>query len=130
MSLDADTASRPPTVYKLEPACFAQRRRDFVIRLAIFVPFVIAGILFHEWHFEKKRDPFSLLFFPILIILVVLYQQLREERKNRQSLAFEFRDDKLIRNLDRYPVGHAGPTHHYDLGCADVPESPPPFQNS
>lgn len=104
MSLDADTASRPPTVYKLEPARFAQERRELVIRLATVVPFVLAGILFLEWHFDKERDPFTLLVFPILLSLALVYAQLREARKNWQFLAFEFRDDKLIRSLEKYPV--------------------------
>jgi integrase/recombinase XerD len=59
----------------------------------------------------------------------------RTERSLRDALTETVRDPAgLVANGKAWALAlsgrYAGPTHHHGLGCADVPESPPPFQNS
>lgn len=104
MSLDADTApTLQPTAYKLEPSCFAECRREMVIRLGIVIPVVTAGLLYLVWRFDKERDAFRLIFIPALAAWIV-YRQFKDQRRNWQTLVFEFQDGKFIRRLDKYPT--------------------------
>jgi cytochrome bd-type quinol oxidase subunit 1 len=104
MSLDADTApALQPTAYKLEPSRFAEYRRGMFIRLGIVIPVVTAGLLYLMWRFDKERDAFRLIFIPALVAWIV-YRQFKDQRRNWQTLVFEFRDGKFIRRLDKYPT--------------------------
>src|SRR5579863_4587130 len=93
----------PPTFYRLEPVRFAEHRRELVIRLSIVMPLVLVGLLYLAWHFDKERRPVSLVVIPV-VVGWVLYRQFKDERNKWESLVFEFRDGKLIRRLDKYPV--------------------------
>ncbi|HZV87702.1 MAG TPA: hypothetical protein VFF95_09155 [Candidatus Binatus sp.] len=104
MSPAAETASDFSLAsYKLAPDSYAEFRRELVIRLSVVVPLLLAGFLYLAWHFDKDRSIFRLVFIPILIGSIV-YRQFKDERNKWESLAFEFRDGKLIRKMDRYPL--------------------------
>jgi hypothetical protein len=104
MSPAAETAAGfLPTSYKLEPGRYAEFRRELVIRLSVVVPFLLAGFLYLAWHFDKDKSIFRLVSIPILIGWIV-YRQFKDERNKWESLAFEFRDGKLIRKMDKYPL--------------------------
>jgi len=104
MSLDADVApTLQPRVYKLEPSRFAGYRREMFIRLGIVIPLVTAGLLYLMWRFDRERDAFLFVFIPVLVAWLV-YRHFKDQRRNWQTLVFEFRDDKFIRRLDRYPT--------------------------
>jgi hypothetical protein len=92
-----------PIVYKLEPSRFAGYRRELFIRLGIVVPLVTAGLFYLMWRFDIERDVFRLTFIPVLMAWLV-YRQVKDKRRNWQTLVFEFQDGKLIRRLDKYPT--------------------------
>jgi len=97
------TAGFPPTLYRLDPSRFAEHRRKLVIRPSIAVAPMLAGLLYLAWHFDREKSYFQLVFIPALICWF-LYRQFKDERSKWESLVFEFRDGKLIRRLDKYPV--------------------------
>jgi len=97
------TASFPPTFYKLEPGRLPEYRRELVIRLSIVVPLLLAVFLYLAWHFDRERSFFRLVFIPALNCWF-FYRKFKDERNEWESLGFEFREGKLIRRLDEYPV--------------------------
>ncbi len=104
MFSDADTVpTLQPTIYKLEPSRFAGRRRELLIRLGIVIPLVGGGIFYLMWRFDRDGSTFSFVLILVLMISFV-YGQFRDQRSNWQNLAFESRDGKFIRRLDRYPT--------------------------
>src|SRR5579859_462417 len=98
-----NAAGFPPTSYKLEPGRYAEFRRELVIRLSVVVPFLLAGFFYLAWHFDKDRSLFRLVFIPILMGSII-YRQFKDERNKWESLTFQFRDGKLIRKMDKYPL--------------------------
>ena len=110
MPLDADAApTLQPRVYKLEPSRFAEFRRGFFVRLGILVLLVTAGLFYLMWRFDRDQGAFRFVFIPVIAAWVV-YRQYKDQRRNWQTLVFEFHDGKFIRRMDKYPTVELVPT--------------------
>jgi len=103
--MDAGTAPtlQQPATYKLDPSRFAGYRRELFIRMGVAIPLIGLGLFYLTWHFNRERSAFNFIFIPVLMVWLV-YRQFRDQRRNWQSLVFEFHDGKLIRRLDKYPT--------------------------
>jgi hypothetical protein len=121
MSHTAEIAAGfPPTsFYKLDPGRFAEYRRKLVIRLSIVVPPLLAGLSYLAWHFDKERSYFRLALIPALIGWITYRQLFKDKRREWESLVLEFREGKLIRRLDKYPVLELVPSE-----VSEILESP------
>jgi hypothetical protein len=90
--------------YKLEPSGYAEFRRSLIRRLAIADFLVVGGIALLFWRFDRTWADLSGFLVALVTTFWVAYRQLKEQRRNWSSLEFYFRDGKLARNLDKYPV--------------------------
>jgi len=99
-----NTATSPPTTYKLAFESYAEFRRALVIRLGIVIPLLLAGFVYLDWHFVgREESPLFRLVFIVVLLGWLSYRQFRQQRNNWRSLEFDFRDGKLVRRLDKYP---------------------------
>lgn len=103
MSPGANATALVPNVYKLDPAAYPAFRRRLVVRLSILIPLVLVGLAYLTRQFDIERDYLVLLVVLPVVGCSTAYHQVKEQRRNWESLEFEFRDGKLIRSLDKYP---------------------------
>lgn len=103
MRADVDSTASLPSAYKLDPAKYPAFRKRLLIRLSVLAPLLVIGFSYLSWRFDTQREYRFRFVFIAFLVCWIAYRQFRDQRRNWESLEFDFRDGKLIRSLDRYP---------------------------
>jgi hypothetical protein len=100
-----DTGAAQPCIYQLDPTRFAGLRRSMILRMAILGALIVAGV----WYMDGRVVVFDFVGVPAILASVV-YNSLRRERKNWNTLVLEFSAERLIRRLPDFPPLEIAPT--------------------